>query len=161
MAEMSGHLKQLEDLKNLEAETIRKTKVHKVLRAILKLPSIPKEEEYGFKKRSTTLLQSWTGALQSEEAAAPAPAATAAAAPATNGIEKTEEKKEEAATSAEKTEEASPAVEAPKAAKAMDEDGDALMTDVKPEGTGEAEATAPEADASKTATEVALEVAKS
>jgi hypothetical protein len=66
MANMSGYFKQLEAHADLEAEIIRKTKIHKVLRAIIKLNSIPKEEEYQFKKRSNDLLNGWNRALAAD-----------------------------------------------------------------------------------------------
>jgi hypothetical protein len=66
MAAMSDHLKQLEAHENLEAEVIKKTKVHKVLKAIIKLTSIPKEEEHNFKQRSNDLLTKWGGALAAD-----------------------------------------------------------------------------------------------
>ncbi|KAF2707779.1 hypothetical protein K504DRAFT_383308 [Pleomassaria siparia CBS 279.74] len=84
MDNMSDYLKQLEGHQDLEAEVIKKTKVHKVLKAIIKLNSIPKEDEYQFKKRSNELLSKWGGALAAE-ADAPAEAPTVAE-PATNGV---------------------------------------------------------------------------
>lgn len=87
MANMSDYLKQLELHDDLEAEVIKKTKVHKVLKAIVKLNSIPKEEEYSFKQRSSELLTKWTGALAADEpAAAPAESAT-------NGVKHDEDEK--------------------------------------------------------------------
>lgn len=91
MANMSDYLKQLELHDDLEAEVIKKTKVHKVLKAIVKLNSIPKEEEYSFKQRSSELLTKWTGALAADEPAA-APAETA-----TNGVKHDEDQKSQPA----------------------------------------------------------------
>lgn len=85
---MSDYLKQLEAHDDLEAEVIKKTKVHKVLKAIMKLDTIPKEEDYNFKKRSNDLLGKWSGALASEnDAAHTAPSAE----PAVNGTKSEEE----------------------------------------------------------------------
>jgi hypothetical protein len=92
MASMSDYLKQLELHDDLEAEVIKKTKVHKVLKAIIKLPSIPKEEEHSFKQRSNDLLAKWGGALAADPEAA---AATPAAEPATNGVKHDEDEKSE------------------------------------------------------------------
>lgn len=91
---MSDYLKQLEAHEDLEAEVIKKTKVHKVLKAIIKLNSIPKEEEHNFKQRSSDLLTKWGGALAADPepvSAAPAESATNGA---TNGVKHEEEKPE-------------------------------------------------------------------
>lgn len=66
MASMSDFLTQLENYTNLEPSIIRGTKIYKVLRGIIKLSFIPKEEEYQFKKRSNDLLASWHEALGSK-----------------------------------------------------------------------------------------------
>jgi len=98
MANMSDYLKQLEAHEDLEAEVIKKTKVHKVLKAIIKLNSIPKEEEHNFKQRSNDLLTKWGGALASAD---PEPAATTPAAePVTNGVKHEEDAKSEPAKEA-------------------------------------------------------------
>jgi hypothetical protein len=88
MANMSDYLKQLELHDDLEAEVIKKTKVHKVLKAIMKLNSIPKEEDYNFKGRSSELLTKWGGALASDGEPA------ASAEPATNGLKHEDDKPE-------------------------------------------------------------------
>jgi hypothetical protein len=93
MGAMSGYLKDLEAHEDLEAEVIKKTKVHKVLKAIIKLNSIPKEEEYAFKQRSSELLTKWGGAL----AADPEPAAGTPVDAATNGAKPDENEKSELA----------------------------------------------------------------
>ncbi|KAK9417231.1 hypothetical protein SUNI508_09035 [Seiridium unicorne] len=76
MANMSDYLAKLEGFPDLEADIIRKTKINKVLKAILKLHEIPKEAEHNFKPRSQTLLEKWNKILAAEpppgEAAAPA-----------------------------------------------------------------------------------------
>ena len=66
MASMADFFSQLEGYQNLEPSIIRGTKIYKVLRGIIKLSSIPKEEEYQFKKRSNDLLASWHEALGSK-----------------------------------------------------------------------------------------------
>jgi hypothetical protein len=91
MANMSDHIKQLEAHEDLEAEVIKKTKVHKVLKAIMKLNSIPKEEEYHFKQRSNDLLTKWGGAL----AADLEPTAATSAEPVTNGAKHDEDERAE------------------------------------------------------------------
>ncbi|KAF2271985.1 uncharacterized protein EI97DRAFT_386856 [Westerdykella ornata] len=125
MPNMSEYLKQLDDFQNLEAEIIKKTKVHKVLKAILKLDSIPMEEVYNFKKRSADILQKWSGALQSADVAAPSASAPA---PATNG-DKAEAKSEPAAVD----DKAEKVTNGDEAAKGTDGDGDVSMADAKTE----------------------------
>lgn len=130
MLNMSDYLKQLELHDDLEAEVIKKTKVHKVLKAIIKLDSIPKEEEYDFKKRSNDLLGKWNGALAAESEPA---TATTPAEPPTNGVKHDEDQKAESAkeTSAEKAEDEkkSDAPSEPAITKTADEDGDVPMSD--------------------------------
>lgn len=81
---MSEYVGKLEGYSDLEVSIIRATKINKVLKAILKLSTIPKEEEYNFKTRSQTLLDKWNKILASDT--------TTPAAPHTNGAagEKTE-----------------------------------------------------------------------
>lgn len=69
MADMAEHFKSLEEYKGLEPEIIKLTKIHKVLKAIIRLNSIPKDEEYGFKKRSHELLGHWNKALAADTGA--------------------------------------------------------------------------------------------
>ncbi|KAK4994104.1 hypothetical protein LTR66_005789 [Elasticomyces elasticus] len=66
MASMSDFFSQLEGYSDLEASIIRTTKIHKVLKAIVKLNSIPKDEELGFKKRSYAILDSWSKVLDQD-----------------------------------------------------------------------------------------------
>lgn len=54
---------QLESFADLEPQVIRNTKINKVLKGIVKLASIPKEDEHNFKKRSNDLLAQWNNAL--------------------------------------------------------------------------------------------------
>ncbi|TQV95701.1 PWWP domain-containing protein [Cordyceps javanica] len=85
MKGMSDYLTALETFTDLEASIIRETKINKVLKAILKMDSIPREEEFSFKKRSQGLLDKWNKLLASAAAAAPAGN--------TNGINGSEEKR--------------------------------------------------------------------
>lgn len=91
MPDMAEHFKTLEQYRELEPNIIRKTKIHKVLKALLKLDSVPRDEEFNFKTRSSSLLDGWNEALAKEET----PSAEAPK-PATNG--------DAAETAAEKTE---------------------------------------------------------
>jgi hypothetical protein len=118
MATMDDFFNQLEAYTNLEPAIIRGTKIYKVLRGVVKLSSIPKEEEYQFKKRSNDLLASWHEALGSK------------------GDEKEDEKVEDNSEKAEKPEEvvekaeSKEPTEAPSNPEAA-EDKDVAMTDVK------------------------------
>jgi hypothetical protein len=79
MKQMSEYVLKLEGYADLEVSIIRATKINKVLKAILKLNTIPKEEDFRFKPRSQTLLDKWNKLLASEQG-------TPVAAPAvTNG----------------------------------------------------------------------------
>lgn len=80
MGEMAEYIKKLEGYPDLEVSIIKTTKINKVLKAILKLEVIPKEEEYNFKGRSTQLLAKWNHILENAPKEAPA------SAPATNGV---------------------------------------------------------------------------
>jgi len=66
MKNMSEFISKLEGYSELEVSIIRTTKINKVLKAIIKLTSIPKEEEFKFKARSQTLLDKWNKLLASE-----------------------------------------------------------------------------------------------
>lgn len=80
MKSMSEFLAKLETFPDLEVNIIRATKINKVLKAILKLETIPKEEEFQFKPRSQTLLDKWNKILATD-GAAPGPASAS-----TNGV---------------------------------------------------------------------------
>ncbi|KAF2204201.1 hypothetical protein GQ43DRAFT_197906 [Delitschia confertaspora ATCC 74209] len=150
MANMSDYFRQLEAYTDLEAEVIKKTKVHKVLKAIVKLNSIPKEEEHQFKKRSNDLLNNWKLALATDVGEAP-PAETPAE-PTTNGAkpEASEEKTDAEAPKETATEETpaesdatKPDATKPDAAE-PDADGDVSMAEAKDDPPAkEADAEAP------------------
>lgn len=143
MTAMSEHFTQLEDFHDLEAKIIRETKIHKVLRAIIKLDSIPKDEEFKFKSRSKELLEIWDKTLDSQiDEAKNAKASAPAEPPATNGdaVAKTEETSKEPS--------AAPVEAADAGNDVKDEaDGDLTMIDAKdekdekPTETGATEAT--------------------
>lgn len=87
---MSDYITKLEGFPDLEVSIIRATKINKVLKAILKLENIPKEDEFNFKSRSQVLLDKWNKLLTAD-----APTAPSAEANGVNGSAK-EEKKEAA-----------------------------------------------------------------
>ena len=69
---MSGYLSKLETYPDLEGSIIRATKIHKVLKAMIRLQSIPKDDEYTFKKRSIELLSKWNKILADDPSGATA-----------------------------------------------------------------------------------------
>lgn len=81
MKSMSDYITMLENFVDLEVSIIRATKINKVLKAILKLDAVPREEEFQFKKRSQTLLDKWNKLLATPPTAPTAPTATS-----TNGV---------------------------------------------------------------------------
>ncbi|KAM7222340.1 PWWP domain containing protein, partial [Rhypophila decipiens] len=74
MKGMSDFVSKLEAFPDLEVSIIRATKINKVLKAILKLENIPKEQEFNFKSRSQVLLDKWNKLLASDSTPAPAAA---------------------------------------------------------------------------------------
>ncbi|KAF2224943.1 hypothetical protein BDZ85DRAFT_294777 [Elsinoe ampelina] len=85
MPQMDEFFRELEKQTNLEGSIIRNTKIHKVLKNILRLDNIPQDEKYDFKKRSSAMLDHWSDALN-----APAESKSEAK-PATNGEKKLDE----------------------------------------------------------------------
>lgn len=174
MKEMANHFTVLEGYKELEVPIIKSTKIHKVLKAILKLDSVPQDETYSFKERSNVLLEVWLKALADADEANAAPAPSAA-----NGTAeaKTEEPKAEEARKTEDTEmKDAPAVTEPPAAPvevgaagndAKDEatDGDVSMEDAvkveKSDVPSAAEAAASEPAATVEAADAAPETTAS
>jgi len=128
MPQMSTFIKKLEGYADLEVSIIRTTKINKVLKALIKLTTIPRDEEFQFRKRSLDLLSQWNKILGAEPMDADAGAdKEGKASPATNGVhdeksgEAAEEKKDDASLPAEKpadisVEKPAPEAEADKAA---------------------------------------------
>ena len=67
---MSEFLSELEGYPDLEGSIIRATKIHKVLKAMIKLTSIPLDEEFHFRERSVDLLAKWNEILSNDTSAA-------------------------------------------------------------------------------------------
>ena len=119
MKSMSEYLSELEGYPDVEAGIIKTTKINKVLKAMIKLPTIPLDEEYKFKDRSMKLLGIWQETLSKEPGAGALgdkdeDGKPGAAAPTTNGSTKpTEEEsgKAEAEDAAAPEEEPEEAVE--------------------------------------------------
>lgn len=136
MKAMAEYLTQLEQFAELEGSIIRKTKINKVLKGIMKLDNIPKEDEFKFKQRSNDLLTAWNKVLAKDaEGSAEAPAA--AGAEAANGVDKEEKAEEpkspEAAAPADTT---GPVETAESGGEAVNE-ADVTMEDAKPDQPAE------------------------
>ena len=66
MSSMSNYIQKLEMYGDLEVSIIRTTKINKVLKAIIKLNSIPRDEEFDFRGRSINILGKWKNLLDSD-----------------------------------------------------------------------------------------------
>lgn len=63
MTTMSGYFTKLEHYADLEVSIIRLTKINKVLKMIVKLNSIPRDEEFNFRRRAVDILSKWKNVL--------------------------------------------------------------------------------------------------
>ncbi|KAA8576901.1 hypothetical protein EYC84_006941 [Monilinia fructicola] len=149
MQQMSEYVNKLEGYADLEVSIIRVTKINKVLKAILKLPVIPKEDVFQFKSRSQSLLDKWNRLLASEQVAPPITEA-----PVSGSRDESKEKDEPKADSVAangvtghddtKAEEKSPALETPLTALPKEEvPSNDDPTPTADESPKEAEAAAP------------------
>ncbi|KAL4913811.1 hypothetical protein BDW62DRAFT_156926 [Aspergillus aurantiobrunneus] len=144
MNQMSTYFTKLEKLNDLEVSVIRETKIHKVLRMIIKLPNIPRDEEFNFRKRALDILSRWKNVLDSDRAT-PGQEKEKDEKPKANGVHK---KKEGGAETSAKTEQEDDT-------KLDSPDQDTPMPDAQKEkteetpvpATSEAEKVAPEATA--------------
>lgn len=84
MATMATYFDKLEKHPDLEVSIIRNTKINKVLKMIVKLDTIPRDEEFQFRHRAMGILTSWKSVLESD---APAPSDKEAK-PTANGAHK-------------------------------------------------------------------------
>lgn len=93
METMSEYLTELETYTDLEVSIIKATKINKVLKAMIKIPSIPQNEIHQFKERSLKLLGKWNETLSADPGAGGSgekddDSKPEAAAPTTNGATK-------------------------------------------------------------------------
>lgn len=86
MAAMGPYFDKLEKHADLEVSIIRSTKINKVLKMIVKLNSIPRDEEFNFHHRAMHILSSWKAVLDSDT-----PAADKDSKPTANGGSKDDE----------------------------------------------------------------------
>ncbi|EDO01960.1 hypothetical protein SS1G_04435 [Sclerotinia sclerotiorum 1980 UF-70] len=152
MQQMSEYVNKLEGYADLEVSIIRVTKINKVLKAILKLPAIPKEDEFQFKSRSQSLLDKWNRLLASEQVA-PATAEGAADGSRDESKEKDEPKADSMAANGisqhdeTKAEEKSPVIETPLTALPKEDEASNDEPVAAEDSPKEAEATAVESEA--------------
>lgn len=66
MPTMHEHMTQLAVYHDLDASIIKATKINKVLKAMIKLATIPREHEFKFKERAQSILASWSKQLQED-----------------------------------------------------------------------------------------------
>lgn len=66
MASMASYFDKLEKHSDLEVSIIRSTKINKVLKMIVKLNSIPRDEEFNFRHRAMNILSSWKNILDAD-----------------------------------------------------------------------------------------------
>ncbi|EKV17499.1 PWWP [Penicillium digitatum] len=66
MANMASYFDKLEKHSDLEVSIIRSTKINKVLKMIVKLNSIPRDEEFNFRHRAMSILSSWKNILDAD-----------------------------------------------------------------------------------------------
>ncbi|KAJ5291099.1 hypothetical protein N7478_000350 [Penicillium angulare] len=92
MATMATYFDKLEKHADLEVAIIRSTKINKVLKMIVKLNSIPRDEEFNFRSRSMGILSSWKNVLDGD---APAASTDKEDKPAANGALKDGDSPEE------------------------------------------------------------------
>lgn len=134
--------------------TSQESKLAKVLKriALLKDGSIPNEDKYSFRERSSALANKWNALIGgSNESPAPVsgPKDEAAAAPASKGDDAAEPKTEEAAAEPIKADEPAPAADEEKKDEPAAPAGDVAMEDAAPAPNGDAkkeEAPAPAED---------------
>ena len=66
MTAMSNFFSKLEKHADLEVSIIRATKINKVLKMIVKLSSIPRDEEFQFRQRAVNILSKWKTLLDAD-----------------------------------------------------------------------------------------------
>lgn len=63
---MATFFDKLEKYTDLEVSIIRTTKINKVLKMIVRLNSIPRDEDFKFRRRAMDILSSWKNVLDSD-----------------------------------------------------------------------------------------------
>ncbi len=91
---MSDYFTSLEGYKDLEGNIVKRTKIHKVLKAIIRINHIPKDADLKFKQRSADLLDIWQKTITAEEEAQ-VDEGSMKDATTTNGVAKNEKSNDE------------------------------------------------------------------
>lgn len=120
MASMASYFDKLEKHTDLEVSIIRSTKINKVLKMIVKLNQIPKDETFNIRGRAMNILSSWKTVLDAADTPGPADKSDK---PTANGSKEdegtprleTEEEKEAETKSAKDVDSPMPDVDAEKA----------------------------------------------
>jgi len=94
MQQMSDYFTSLEGYKDLEGNIVKRTKIHKVLKAIIRINHIPKDADLKFKQRSADLLDIWQKTITAEEEAQ-VDEGSMKDATTTNGVAKNEKSNDE------------------------------------------------------------------
>lgn len=159
MAAMANFFTKLEGHPDLEVSIIRKTRINKVLKMIVKLPFIPREEEFQFRRRAVNILGKWKNVLDADTAAAGAAEDKEKKA---NGVHKEEDKTPVTPTKTEAEEEKKGAEEKQTKEEDTSEPLDEPMPDAEAEAGEKAQAPEAAEEPSKEAkeTEEAPELAK-
>ncbi|UZJ53786.1 hypothetical protein CBS101457_003106 [Exobasidium rhododendri] len=87
--ELDKTMKQVEGYEGITADVLRVTKIGKVMRRVVQLPSIPRDEEFKFKERAETLCEKWAAVFSA------AKGATSEEANPTNGSSQPKEESKE------------------------------------------------------------------
>jgi hypothetical protein len=59
LEDLDKTMKQVEGYEGITAEVLRVTKIGKVMRRVVQLPSIPRDDEFKFKERAEKLCEKW------------------------------------------------------------------------------------------------------
>ncbi|KAB8237984.1 PWWP domain protein [Aspergillus alliaceus] len=139
MTSMSTYFAKLENYQDLEVSIIRSTKINKVLKMIVKLSSIPRDEEFQFRRRAVDLLSKWKTVLDADTTVG---ASEEKKKPKANGVHKEDSVETPAPADTEtKEDESKPSKSEPK---------DEEMTDADAKDKTEAEAPEPKEESEKT-----------
>jgi len=69
MENLNKAMKQVEEYDGITAEVLRLTKIGKVMRRVVQLPSIPRDEEFKFKERAEKLCDNWAAVFSAAKGA--------------------------------------------------------------------------------------------
>lgn len=149
MNAMSTYFTKLENYEDLEVSVIRATKINKVLKMIVKLNTIPRDEEFRFRERAMNILTKWKNVLDTDVGTPVAEEKEKDEKPKANGVQKEDsvetpaketdgEKEKEEESKAEKTEAADEPM--------PDADAEDKKTSADEPAAEETDKTAPKAD---------------